>query len=44
MYRESKEKVFTGLANWGGRRNKLRTKNMKQIKLDPAFLVSEKEA
>lgn len=43
MYRESKEKVFTGLANWG-RRNKLRTKNMKQIKLDPAFLVSEKKA
>lgn len=43
MYRESKEKVFTGLAN-RGRRNKIRTKNMKQIKLDPASLASEKEA
>ncbi|EHP48101.1 hypothetical protein [Odoribacter laneus] len=43
MYRESKEKVFTGLAN-RGKRNKLRTKNMKQIKLGAASLASEKEA
>ena len=43
MYRYSKEKVFTGLAN-RGKRNKLRTKNMKQIKLGAASLASEKEA
>ena len=43
MYRESKEKVFTGLAN-RGKRNKLRTKHMKQIKLGAASLASEKEA
>ncbi|CCZ80033.1 putative uncharacterized protein [Odoribacter laneus CAG:561] len=43
MYRESKEKVFTGLAN-RGKRNKIRTKNMKQIKLGAASLASEKEA
>ena len=43
MYRESKEKVFTGLAN-RGKRNKLRTKNMKQIKLGAASQASEKEA
>ena len=42
MYTESKEKVFTGLAN-PGKRNKLRTKNMKQIKLGTASLASEKE-